>query len=149
MATALLEEVTTGVPALVPGMPVHESLARPSGRAIYGFRVLFDNGIYYLHYNEGPDVPDWPVRFVLAAAIDPYAGPWVVSPSTLPDTSTYFRRGGALHPDNGAIWQGTMVKHRGQYYLYYEAYHSIGDVDTPYLDYADRQAGSRVGFATA
>jgi hypothetical protein len=149
MATALLSDVSAGVPALAPGMAVHTSLARPSGRAIYGFRVLFDNGIYYLHYNEGPHVPDWPDRFVLAAALDPYAGPWVASPTTLPETSIYFRRGSALRADNGAIWQGTMVKHRGRYYLYYECFHSIGDVDAPYADYASPQAGSRVGFATA
>jgi len=30
------------------------------GLVFYGFRVMFDNGIYYLHYNEEPQVPDWP-----------------------------------------------------------------------------------------
>jgi concanavalin A-like lectin/glucanase superfamily protein len=149
MATAMLANVTAGIPALAPGMPVHTSLSRPSGKAIYGFRVMFDNGIYYLHYNEGPVVPDWPDRFVLAAALDPYAGPWIASPTTLPEDSTYFRRGSEFEPDNGAIWQGTMFKHRGRYYHYYECYHSLDDVDAPYENYSEPQAGSRVGFATA
>jgi hypothetical protein len=149
MATALLTDVAGGVPTLVAGPPIHTSLARPSGGSIYGFRVLFDNGIYYLHYNEGPQVPDWPERFVLASALDPYAGPWLVSPQTEDADSTYFRRGGAREPDNGAIWQGTMVKHRGNYYVYYENYHSAGDVNDAYAHYANPQVGSRVGYATA
>ena len=149
MATALLDQVSTGVPSLAPGAPVRTSLSRVSGEAIYGFRVLFDNGIYYLHYNEGAQVPDWPDRFVLAAALDPYAGPWVENAETLRPESTYFRRGEPFDPDNGAIWQGTMVKHRGRYYLYYENFHAVDDVDQPYQDYSNPQAGSRVGFATA
>jgi hypothetical protein len=137
------------VPSLAAGAPIRTSLSRASGGAIYGFRVMFDNGVYYLHYNDGPQVPDWPDRFVLAATLDPYAGPWVANPETTPADSTYFRRGGPLEPDNAAIWQGTMFKHRGRYYLYYENYHAIDDVDHAYGDYANPQVGSRVGFATA
>ena len=86
---------------------------------------------------------------MLAAALNPYAGPWVVNPTTAHPGSSYFQRGTELEPDNGATWQGAMFKHRGCYYLYYENYHSIGDVDRQYGDLADPQAGSRVGFATA
>ena len=149
MATGLLDNVSSGEPTLAAGLPILTSLSRAAGGPIYGFRVMFDNGIYYLHYNDGPEVPDWPDRFVLAATLDPYAGPWVASPTTNTADSTYFRRGTELEPDNGAIWQGCMFKHRGRYYLYYENYHSIDDVDSQYENYADPQAGSRVGFATA
>jgi hypothetical protein len=149
MATALLDEVSAGVPALAPGAPIRTSLSRISGGAIYGFRVMFDNGIYYLHYNEGVQVPDWPERFVLAATLDPYAGPWVENAETLLPTSTYFRRGDPFEPDNAAIWQGCMFKHRGSYYLYYENFHAVDDVNQPYASYANPQAGSRVGLATA
>lgn len=149
MAAAILTDVSDGVPRLAPGLPIHTSVSRPSGGAIYGFRVMFDNGIYYLHVNDGPQVPDWPERFLLGATLDPYAGPWVLSPTSVQSGSTYFSRGTELEPDNGAIWQGTMFKHRGCYYLYYENYHSIGDVDAQYADYNNVQAGSRVGFATA
>ncbi len=149
MAATGLHTEPGRAPTPDPALPTVTSLARPSNGAIYGFRVLFDNGIYYLHYNEGPHVPDWPLRFVLASALDPYAGPWIVSPLTAGDDSTYFRRGSEFEPDNGAIWQGTMVKHRGCYYQYYENYHSIGDVNAPYQHYNAVQAGSRVGFATA
>jgi hypothetical protein len=136
MGTAMVDNVLDGVPRLAPGLPVHASLSRPGRGAIYGFRVMFDNGIYYLHYNDGPQVPDWPDHFVANA-------------DTAQDDSTYFHRGSPDEPDNGAIWQGTMFKLRGHYYLYYECYHSIGDVDAPYADYGALQAGSRLGFATA
>ncbi|MGI8577639.1 MAG: LamG-like jellyroll fold domain-containing protein [Nocardioidaceae bacterium] len=149
MAMTGLRPDDHGVPALDPGLPTVTSIGRPSHKSIYGFRVMFDNGIYYLHYNEGPNVPDWPDHFVLAAALDPYGGPWFVNPSTDGPHATYFRRGSEFEPDNGAIWQGTMFKHRGHYYLYYEDYHSTGDVDAPYRNYNDPQAGSRVGYATA
>ena len=149
MATALVEDAAVGSPELASGLPIFTSVSRASGGAIYGFRVMFDNGIYYLHFNDGDHVPDWPDRFVLAAALNPYAGPWVVNPATAHPGSTYFQRGTELEPDNGAVWQGAMFKHRGCYYLYYENYHSIGDVDRQYADLADPQAGSRVGFATA
>ncbi len=149
MTTALLTGVASGDPAPIPGMPLQRSLSRASGGAIYGFRVMFDNGIYYLHYNDGAQVPDWPDRFVLAATLDPYAGPWVENAATTQPDSGYFRRGSELEPDNGAIWQGTMFKHRGRYYMYYENYHSIDDVDAQYESYDNPEAGSRVGFATA
>ncbi len=42
-----------------------------------------------------------------------------------------------------------MFKHRGRYYLYYENFHAVDDVDQPYQSYSNPQAGSRVGFATA
>jgi hypothetical protein len=42
-----------------------------------------------------------------------------------------------------------MVKHRGCYYLYYENFHAIHDVDTAYAEYANPQVGSRLGYATA
>lgn len=149
MTTALLVNVSAGVPTLAPERPVRTSLSRASGEAIYGFRVMFDNGIYYLHYNDGAQVPDWPDRFVLAAALDPSDGPWLANAATTRPESTYFRRGGRFEPDNAAIWQGTMFKHRGRYYLYYENYHAVGDVDQEYADYANPDVGSRVGFATA
>ncbi|MDX6296899.1 MAG: hypothetical protein QOI51_756, partial [Nocardioidaceae bacterium] len=137
MATALLVNASAGQPTPAPGLPVFTSLSRAGGGAIYGFRVMYDNGIYYLHYNDGPQVPDWPDRFVLAAALHPYTGPWATNVETAQADSLYFRRGGELEPDNGAIWQGTMFKHRGQYYMYYENYHSVGDVDQAYADYTN------------
>lgn len=138
-----------GVPQLDPAMPPVTSIGRASGKAIYSLRVLFDNGIYYLHYVEGPQVPDWPDHFVLAATLDPYRGPWVINEGSVPDNSTYFHRGTEFEPDNGAIWGGTMVKHRGRYHLYYENFHAIDDINQPYQHYNDPQAGSRVGYATA
>lgn len=119
----------------------------------YGQRILFDNGIYYLNYNSGssPDklISDWPDRFRLASSLDPYARPWVQSADNDDKKRPYFVRGAPFDFDNAAIWHGSMFKHRGRYYLYYEAYHSVGNVDRPYADYDEIQAGSRVGYATA
>lgn len=149
MVTLLLDTSGAADPVPVPHGLVHTGVARESGDSIYGFRVLFDNGIYYLHFNDGPHVPDWPDRFVLAATLDPTTGPWHVCAATAGPDAAYFQRGGPFDPDNGAIWQGAMFKTGGHYYLYYENYHSIGNVDQQYADYDAPQAGSRLGFATA
>ncbi|TDE14274.1 LamG domain-containing protein [Jiangella asiatica] len=139
-----------GVPVLDPEHPTVHSIGRPSNKVVYSFRVLFDNGIYYLHYAEGPQTPDWPDYFVLGAALDPYGGPWIVNEDTNADDATYFRHGERYEPDNAAIWQGTMLKLRGRYYMYYENYHAIGtNLDQQYSNYNHPQAGSRVGYATA
>jgi hypothetical protein len=149
MCQAMIGGVTDGTPHLVPDLPIHNSLSRRNGEPIYGFRVMFDNGIYYLHYNDGPSgtVPDWPSWFVLTAALDPYTGPWVANPDTLTGAG-YLSRGTPFQPDNAAIWQGCMFKFRGHYYLYYENFHAIGDVDAEYANYDALQVGSRVGYAT-
>lgn len=147
MTTAGLRIDAHGVPQPDPAMPPVPSIGRPNNKAIYSFRVLHDNGIYYLHYVEGPQVPDFPSRFVLASATDPYRGSWVVSPATAGDDATYFTRGAQDDPDNGAIWGGDMVKHRGRYYLYYENWHATDDVDKAYQNYDELQSGSRVGYA--
>ncbi|WP_162606220.1 LamG domain-containing protein [Jiangella asiatica] len=147
-----------GVPQLDPERPAVTSLTRTgtdaNGReratkAMYGFMVLFDNGIYYNDYCEGPQVPDWPTHFPLCAALDPYAGPWVRNEDTNHDDATYFRRGTEFEPDNAAIWQAAKFKHRGRYYTYYETIHAIENVDAPYQHYDHRHVGSRVGYATA
>lgn len=158
MTTTGLRLGPDGVPQLDPQLPSVRSLSRSgtdaNGRdratkAIYNFRVLFDNGIYYLHYSEGPRVPDWPTHFPLAAALDPYEGPWVRNEDTNADKATYFTRGGGFEPDNAAIWQGCMVKHRGRYYMYYENFHAIDDINVPYQFYDHPHVGSRVGYAVA
>lgn len=153
------------VPIRDRSRPMVRSISRRKykKKAIYNFRVLFDNGIYYLHYSEGDQVPDWPNHFVLAATLDPYNGPWIVNPETddkyenpeKPNQpshrSDYFRRGGAEEPDNGAIWQGAMFKHRGRYYMYYENFHCIVDRNAEYDgkgNYSLEQNGSRLGYAT-
>lgn len=147
----------------VAGFHYEQGLLRPapeyparSGTAdvwTYGQRIMFDNGIYYLNYNVGssPDKlkSDWPDRFHLASSLDPYAGPWVQSAVNDDAERAYFARGAPFDFDNAAIWHGSMFKYRGHYYMYYETYHSVGDVDRPYADYDDIQAGSRVGYATA
>jgi hypothetical protein len=149
MGTALATNLTSGTPGLVPGS-LKTVLQRPDQGSFYGFRVMFDNGIYYMHYNDGPLLgDDWPDRFDLGFAVDPYAGPWALNLDTTQPDSTYFTRGSEFEPDNGAMWQGNMFKHRGHYYLYYENIHAIGDVDDPYANASDPEDGSRVGYATA
>jgi len=139
---------------LHPGYPTREGYRKLDADSIYGERVLFDNGIYYLHVNAGPDFDytklggDWPDRFQLASTLHPYRGPWVRSADNGRPERPYFTRGGEFDFDNAAIWQGTMFKHRGRYYLYYETYHAIANVDQPYELYDDLQTGSRVGYAT-
>lgn len=108
---------------------------------------MFDNGIYYINYNSDRDriAGDWPDRFALAASLHPYAQPWVNSAD---NARPYFERGAENDHDNGAIWQAAMFKHRGNYYLRYENFHAIDNVDVPYQHYDDLHAGSRVGYAT-
>ena len=48
MATAMLVDASAGEPKPAPGLPVLRSLSRSGGGAMYGFRVMYDNGIYYL-----------------------------------------------------------------------------------------------------
>lgn len=158
MTTTGLALDSEGVPQLDPQLPSVRTISRSgtdsngtdrATKAIYNFRVLFDNGIYYLHYSEGPRVPDWPTHFPLCAALDPYAGPWVRNVDTNADDATYFTRGDQFEPDNAAIWQGCMFKHRGRYYQYYENFHAIDDIDAPYQFYDHPHVGSRVGYAVA
>jgi hypothetical protein len=138
---------------LHPGYPARDGVVKRSGDRIYGQRILFDNGIYYLHVNAGSTrerlARDWPDRFELYAALDPYAGPWADSRANADPARPYFTRGGANDPDNGAIWQGTMLKYRNRYYLYYENFHVIENTEQAYDHYDAVHSGSRVGFATA
>ena len=138
---------------LHPGYPVRGGAVKASGDRIYGQRILFDNGIYYQHLNagSGPErlARDWPDRFELYTALDPYAGPWTPSRAHADPALPYFSRGGPDDPDNGAIWQGTLFKHRNRYYLYYENFHVIENTEQAYDHYDAVHSGSRVGFATA
>lgn len=159
-----------GKPVLDPEMGRRQAFHRTdvegespprSHKAIYNYRVLFDNGIYYFHYSDGPRVPDWPDHTVLVATLRPYDGVWTkyapsdVDPSdadpSVVDPVGYFTRGGEYAPDNAAIWGATMLKHRGHYYLFYENYHCVDLThrDQQYYDYDNPQTGSRVGYATA
>jgi hypothetical protein len=136
-----------------PGYPTRPNLTKASQERAYGQRLLFDNGIYYLHLNAGSTRDrldrDWPDRFELYTALDPYAGTWTDSRANADSTQPYFTRGAAHDPDNGAIWQGALLKHRGRYYLYYENYHVVENTEQPYDQYDALHSGSRVGFATA
>lgn len=136
---------------LHPGYPGRATITKHSQGNSYGERIMFDNGIYYLNVNATSEklVDDWPDRFELFATLDPYAGPWTGSADNTNPGRPYFARGGRCDPDNGAIWQGTMVKRRGWYYMYYENFHVLHDVNQPYELYDRTQSGSRVGFATA
>jgi hypothetical protein len=135
------------------GYPQRDSFVEDNGNIAYGERVLFDNGIYYLHYNAASDGAkmnrDWPDRLHLAASLHPYRQTFINSAANVNEEQPYFARGAVGDFDNGAIWQGCMFKHEGRYYLYYEAYHTINSVDTPYDAYDDIAAGSRAGYATA
>jgi hypothetical protein len=154
----LFEGMVTGLAlagddlVLDPAYPTRTAYAGVDFDTVYGERILFDNGIYYLHYNAGSDPfkmsDDWPDRFALAAALHPYA-PFVNSAANADPLRPYFARGEELDHDNAAIWHGAMLKHRGRYYLYYENYHAVGNVDRPYEGYDAVAIGSRVGFATA
>jgi hypothetical protein len=77
-----------------------------------------------MHVNAGSDKSklkgDWPERFALFSSLHPYAEPWTGSAEIVNTSRSYFSRGEEFDPDNGAIWQGTMFKHRHRYYLYYE-----------------------------
>ena len=136
---------------LHPDYPTRGSYTKPNGDVIYGERVLFDNGIYYVHYNSASDQiqGDWPDRFALAASLHPYSQPWVNSADNSNPKRAYFQRGGELDYDNGAIWSGELFKYRGRYYLYYEGFHAIDDVNAPYQNYDALDAGSRLCYATA
>ena len=134
--------------------------ARPARRmlinhkgSVYGQRILFDNGIYYLDFNHATTNAklrqDWPDRYNLAASLHPYGGEWIESADNRDDARPYFARGAEFDFDNAAIWQGAMYKHRGRYYMYFENFHAIEDRDVPYQHYDHLQTGSRVGFATA
>lgn len=91
---------------------------------------------------------DWPDRFELFTSIDPYASPWCGSYDNSNSQKPYFSRGGEFDPDNGAIWAGEIYKYRNNYFIYYENYHSIDNVNKLYEKYNDIQSGSRLGFAT-
>ncbi len=136
---------------LHPDYPTRGSYTKPNGDVIYGERVLFDNGIYYVHYNTDTDQikGDWPDRFALAATLHPYSDQWVNSADNYNAKQPYFQRGGEFDYDNAAIWSGEMFKFRGRYYLYYEGFHAIDDVNAPYQNYDALDAGSRLCFATA
>jgi len=115
----------------------------------YGERIFFDNGIYYLGYNYViPSRGDWPDRFQLSAGLHPYAQTLVNSADNTDPDRRYFGRGEQFDHDNGAIWQGTMFKHRSRYYMYYENFHAIDNVNAPYQNYDALHAGSRGGYAT-
>lgn len=120
---------------------------------LYGQRILFDNGIYYMNFNAGTKPQklrqDWCDLFKLATSLHPYASPWTESNDNANPSRPYFARGAANDFDNAAIWQGAMLKHQGRYYMYYENFHNIENPDQPYENYDHIQAGSRVGFATA
>jgi hypothetical protein len=132
--------------------PQRDSYVERNGNVAYGERVFFDNGIYYLHYNAASDASkmgqDWPDRFHLAASLHPYEQRFINSADNAREEPPYFGRGEPGDFDNAAIWQGCMFKQDGRYYLYYEAYHAIRSVNTPYEAYDDINAGSRAGFAT-
>lgn len=137
---------------LHPDYPAKDSYTKHNEDVIYGERIFFDNGIYYMHVNAGSDKSklkkDWPDRFQLFTSLHPYEGPWTGSAENTNTERPYFSRGDAFDPDNGAIWQGTMFKNKNRYYLYYENFHSIDDVNNPYDHYDATHSGSRVGFAT-
>lgn len=123
------------------------------GDRFYGQRVLFDNGIYYMNFNAGSTVEklrhDWCDRFKLATSLHPYNQAWTESADNSNPSRPYFARGAENDFDNAAIWQGAMLKFHGRYYMYYENYHNVENVNRPYEDYNHIQTGSRVGFATA
>ncbi len=138
---------------LVPYEAYSENKALSKGweDMIFGERILFDNGIWYMHINAHRDNldRDWPDRFELYTSLDPYHGPWIESSENNNPQRVYFERGNEFDPDNGAIWQGSMLKYRNRYYMYYENYHVIDDVEHMYEKYDHPQTGSRVGFAVA
>lgn len=136
---------------LHPDYPSKQSFIKADDDRVYGQRIFFDNGIYYMHVNAGSSKDklryDWPDRFQLLTALDPYSGPWVESSENTNILRPYFTRGNKNDPDNAAIWQGTIFKHRNQYFLYYENYHAVKNIDNPYDLYDNVHSGSRVGFA--
>jgi hypothetical protein len=131
-----------------PRYPDLTAIHKPERVSIFGERILFDNGIWYMHINAHRDglSRDWPDRFELYSTLDPYKGPWKESSD---NDRPYFQRGGMFDPDNGAIWQGEMLKYRNHYYMYYENYHVIDNPETMYEYYDHPQSGSRVGYAVA
>lgn len=137
---------------LDPLHPEKVGFTKQDQDAVYGERILFDNGIYYMHVNAGSDKSklkkDWPDRFQLFTSLHPYESSWSESKVTKEQPDLYFTRGGEFDPDNAAIWQGTMFKHKNRYYMYYENYHSIENIDNPYDLYDAMHSGSRVGYCT-
>lgn len=135
------------------GYPTKKMFEKTDGDRVYGQRIFFDNGIYYMHVNAGTDKSklkqDWPDRFHLLVADHPYNSNWVESSDNRLKERPYFGRGNENDPDNAAIWQGTLFKYRNQYMMYYENYHSVKNINQPYDRYDDVHSGSRLGFATA
>lgn len=148
--TGLQFNAEKGDLVLHPDYPTRETYTKPNADVTYGERVFFDNGIYYLHYNSDSDriIGDWPDRLALAASLHPYTQPWVNSADNNNSDRPYFERGSEFDHDNAAIWSGQIFALRGRYYLYYEAFHAIDDVNVPYQNYDHLQAGSRLAFAT-
>jgi len=136
---------------LHPLYPERNSVCKHNNDYIYGERILFDNGIWYMNINAHSNKldRDWPDRFELYTSLDPYEGPWCGSSENTNPEKPYFSRGDEFDPDNGAIWQGAMLKYRNHYYMYYENFHVIDNVEVPYEHYDHLQSGSRVGFAVA
>lgn len=137
---------------LHPDYPAKDSYTKHNKDGIYGERIFFDNGIYYMHVNAGSDEDklkrDWPDRFQLFTSLHPYASAWNGSSENTNTNRPYFTRGGEFDSDNGAIWQGTMFKYRNRYYMYYENFHVIENINQQYDNYDHTQSGSRIGFAT-
>ncbi len=132
-----------------PEYPAKPAVHKDDNDNLYGERVMFDNGIWYMNVNGHSVrlVRDWPDRFELFTALEPYQGPWIESHDNLNRIRPYFERGNEIDPDNGAIWQGEMFKYRNHYYMYYENFHAIEDVNEPYQYYNHPETGSRVGYA--
>lgn len=137
---------------LHPDYPPKASISKSNNDRTYGQRLFFDNGIYYINVNSGSDKAklkvDWPDKFELFSSLNPYSSSWIESADNSNETRSYFTRGNENDPDNGAIWQGTIFKYRNHYFMYYENYHSVNDINKPYDQYDKVNSGSRVGFAT-
>ena len=134
-----------------PDYKERETISKPNRRLAFGERVFFDNGIWYMHVNAHSEGlrRDWPNQFHLYSSLHPYSGNWVESPDNHNKNRSYFTRGDEFDPDNGAIWQGEVLKYRNHYYMYYENYHVIDNTETMYEHYNHPQSGSRVGYAIA
>jgi Concanavalin A-like lectin/glucanases superfamily len=134
-----------------PRYPEKIAVCKRNNGNIFGERVLFDNGIWYMNINSHSLQldRDWPDRFELFTSLDPYWGSWCGSFENNNQDKPYFERGNEFDPDNGAIWQGEMMKYRNHYYMYYENYHVINNTEVMYEYYDHSQSGSRVGIAIA
>lgn len=81
--------------------------------SISTMRILKENDTYYMTYGGCEKFADYPIAFGLAKSSD------LINWKRYENNPIY-KRGKASTWDEGAIWFGTLYKHKNTYYMWYE-----------------------------